>query len=501
MIPIKQLSKPALFQPRLLVVAMALATAGPVLAAPQDEEIARFTVKEFLDDDPRQFAGFDITKLPDNEFAVVWAEYGTADSPGQIKLQRLSRSGDLEGAELTIYTHTETTKVPWRPVVEADADGNMVVAWGLVQRGVTSVDCLASNNEMMAKLVSMTDKIADLVIDMTETEKLCGIDVAVDADGDFALLWTAGTDFRSLVLKVLPYNKSGSAVRQDPLLPIDDSGVAFLPGHLAMQDDGSFLVTWSEAIAGGKARRDYAIYGQWYGPSGVPIGTNVRMDGQVESTLTSQLKPQLAAQGDQGYWVTWVELEDPSVVQQDSYLGAIRVTVEGTQWMADRSQGEHHQLSVYIPETSSASLTSSIPSLDVDSEGNLLSAWVINPAYKDGVSSISEATIVGGDGAAIDDSPFEFSQLEQYNFAHFDLYGSRVAMNDQAIAVLWSDRDTKKIDAVIYEGLVEPDPDPDPGAGPNPQLNSTSGGSLGWFSGLMVLTLGLRRRVRKGSLR
>lgn len=170
--------------------------------------------------------------------------------------------------------------------------------------------------------------------------------------------------------------------------------------------------------------------------------------------------------------------------------------------MADRSQGESYQLSVHIPETSSASLTSSTPSLDVDSEGNLLSAWVINnPSYQKITRSISEATIVEGDGAAIDDSPFEFSQLEQYDFAHFDLYGSRVAMNDQAMAVLWSDRDTKKIDAVIYEGLVEPDPDPDPGAGPNPQLNSTSGGYLGWFSGLMVLTLGLCRRVRKGSLR
>lgn len=330
MIPIKQLSKPALFQPRLLVVAMALATAGPVLAAPQDEEIARFTVKEFLDDDPRQFAGFDITKLPDNEFAVVWAEYGTADSPGQIKLQRLSRNGDLEGAELTIYTHTETTTVPWRPVVEADAEGNMVVAWGLVQRSFAGyLDCSMASNGLMARQVSLTDQIADIVIDVTETGRPCGIDVAVDADGDFALLWATGTNDQSLVLKVLPYNKSGSAVRQDPLLPIDDSSVAFLPGHLVMQDDGSFLVTWSEAIAGGKANLDYAIYGQWYGPSGVALGTNVRMDGQVEGALTSQLKPQLAAQGDQGYWVAWVELEDTTSVAGNNYGNPRRMTVEG----------------------------------------------------------------------------------------------------------------------------------------------------------------------------
>jgi len=200
----------------------------------------------------------------------------------------------------------------------------------------------------------------------------------------------------------------------------------------------------------------------------------------LESALSGQLKPNVAVDGNDGYIVTWVELEDHEYVDASQYANADTVRVKGQRWAADGTLGRSVELATV--EDPVSTVASSTPSVNLDSEGNLLSAWIYD---SDEFPSLTGMTVLSAENAVVGTQQDGFGELGQARFGFRDLYGARVAMNDQSMAILWSDNNPRVIEAVIYPGLVENDP-----GDPVSPAQPSSGGSISGVGALLALLLG-----------
>ena len=72
----------------------------------------------------------------DGDFVVVWPSYDLRDSSSySIQGQRYASDGSPLGGELRISSYTSSQK---RPLVAVDADGDFVVVWDSKGSGVKS---------------------------------------------------------------------------------------------------------------------------------------------------------------------------------------------------------------------------------------------------------------------------------------------------------------------------------------------------------------------------
>ncbi len=72
---------------------------------------------------------FDVAALPDSRFAVAWLERNLDDVNETIKLARFDSDGAQDGDTLTVYDDVRTSISLSNPVMAADGDGDLVIAW------------------------------------------------------------------------------------------------------------------------------------------------------------------------------------------------------------------------------------------------------------------------------------------------------------------------------------------------------------------------------------
>jgi hypothetical protein len=196
-----------------------------------------------------------------------------------------------------------------------------------------------------------TPGTADILVN-TYTTGFQGIpSVAVDADGDFVVVWTGnGQDGSGDGIYAQRYSANGTALGSEFRVNAHTTGSQAFPS-VAMDADGDFVVSWA---SNGQDGSYWGIYAQRYSASGSAQGSEFRVNS---STSGNQARPSVAVDADGDFVIAW---------QADSQDGSMygvyaqRYAANGT------AQGAEFRVNSY---TSNSQL---FPSVGMDADGDFV---------------------------------------------------------------------------------------------------------------------------------
>ena len=132
-----------------------------------------------------------------------------------------------------------------------------------------------------------------------------GRSVAADADGDFVVVWTsfgsAGSDTSGSSVQGQCYDSSGNAVGSEFQVNSYTTGTQEYPS-VAVDADGNFAVVWESDGSSGNDSSSNSIQGQRYDSSGNPVGSEFQVNTY---TTQSQEYPSVSADAGGGFVVVW----------------------------------------------------------------------------------------------------------------------------------------------------------------------------------------------------
>lgn len=186
------------------------------------------------------------------EGVVVWK--GGADN-NSIVARRLARNGKPRGAAFVIQEFVD--QFPMYPGVGMDSRGGFVVAWN---------DYFASSDAKVVYRVFGADGLArgpqKIATEQTRTDINNHPQVAVDADGDFAITWALQRGALRL------FDASGTPRSAEVLLSDVDGSRQFWP-NVAMDADGDPVATWVDSF--GDPEHYRVLVQRYSGPENVDL--------------------------------------------------------------------------------------------------------------------------------------------------------------------------------------------------------------------------------------
>tara|TARA_A100001391_G_scaffold105461_1_gene70532 strand:+ start:615 stop:1961 length:1347 start_codon:yes stop_codon:yes gene_type:complete len=407
---------------------------------------------------------FDVAALPDGRFAVAWLERNEGNVNETIKLARFDSDGARIGDTVTVFSDVSSSISLSNPVMAADGDGDLVLAW---EADVSGNDC----TDTVAFMLLPSEGMPGIMQWAPETSgQHCDVALAMNQDGAFVLGWTLEDPdnvSQRFQYQTRRFNADGSAMAySENLAP---AGNAVSPMALAMHGD-TWLAAWSTYDNG------LVLKAQRFNINGTALDqAPFRLDdGSQEGTSLSQVYPTLMADEDGGFVGVWHQMEA---------VGGQPVTsVQSQRRRADGTAGAGFLIA------NDTEISMPIPPLGLALYGDqLLTTWsdlrqappVSLAAGVDGDASVGDpVAIVSGDEDTVD-----------YSLA------TRVVVTDTVAALVWfqqQDGESYEIKALVQPLPETPDPEPAP-----EQDNDDNGGTTGLLTLLGLGLLGLRRRVRR----
>lgn len=443
-----------------LIFTAVMAAAPATAEIRLDEPSAGLTLQQA--DAGYRIQSFDITALPGNRWALVWAARG--EDPGArdyVAVQRFNAAGEPVGAPVRIHQVAESENLHLgRPSVDSDGNGNLMVSWGSYDpEGGGSDDCYEDgwytrvNRNDTDQTVAAPRSIPSIGV------PLCRSGIVVDADGDYVVSGSAGMVGRLFWVRYLrDHTQSwGDQIQVQR---------SIVPGGMTMAPDGTLVVTIED--------RAEALFRR-LSPGGTALHDDhfEELDnGVVSSSDVYQSDPAVASVGGDGFVGVWLEDNTPSDDPQKTF------EIHGRRWHGDGTAGAALLLAAN-PQTG----TFTPPSVAADGQGNLVGVWAWQEA---GQPPVAGLTAFDRDGQVVGDRDTPFADLSA--LGAFTPGGEpRVALREGVMAIAWQTDDGSEIQGRTFIQHNAPESN-DSGGG---------GGGGGPMAPLLLLTLaalGLRRR-------
>jgi Ca2+-binding RTX toxin-like protein len=225
----------------------------------------------------------------DGNFVVVWE---TRSSPRDVYARIYSSVDGAIGEEFRINTTRSNLGSP--PVVAMDSDGDFVVAWeSQVQEG------LGWDYGIYAQRFTSLGVAAgeEFRVNTNNTGNQTHTAIAMDTDGDFVVSWTSdGQDGSRGGIYAQRFNSAGVALGNEfrvNTTTTEDQRFS----SVAMDADGDFVVVWA-----GPGR----IYAQRYSAAGSALGSEFRVDTTIGAAQIDLGLPAVAMDADGNFVVTWL---------------------------------------------------------------------------------------------------------------------------------------------------------------------------------------------------
>ncbi len=244
-----------------------------------------------------------VTNSPQNEadvamddagnFVVVWQRFNFITDEGGIFGQRFANTGDPIGSEFQVSA--QTTADQRTPAVAMDADGDFVVVWQ-DDSGVNTDDfgVLARRYNQNGSPVGSQFQV-NTYLPGGQSHP----DVAIDSVGDFVVVWDSwGQDGNGTGIFGQRFDSNGSPLGSEFQV---NSWTSFNQEEPAVTIDGNskFIVVWQSEEQDGDQS---GIFGQRYHANGNPQGN----DFQVNTFTThSQFAPAVHANANGQFTVVW----------------------------------------------------------------------------------------------------------------------------------------------------------------------------------------------------
>ncbi len=271
----------------------------------------------------------------DGDFVVVWRSDGSAGtdaSLASVQGQRYASDGSAVGGEFQVNTYTSIRQL--LPSVAMDADGDFVVVWESDGSFGTDND---GRSIQAQRYASDGFPVGGEVQVNTYTTAWQGrASVAMDADGDFVVVWVSRDGAVSDV-KGQRYTSDGLPaggefqVNTYATLFQDDPSVA-------MDADGDFVAVWDSSGSSGTDVHFTSIQGQRYASDGSTAGSEFQVNTY---TTFLQTWPEVASDAAGNFVVVWNSEGSPCRDVALRSVQAQRYAADGTPW------GGEYQVNTY----------------------------------------------------------------------------------------------------------------------------------------------------------
>jgi hypothetical protein len=237
-------------------------------------------------------------------FVITWE---SASPDGQnlwVYGQRFDASGVRQAGEFGVSTLTDTNQET--PQVAMDADGDFVVVWLDLMRGVQ-----ARRYDATGAATGDAFRVITTLGQGSNTPS-----VAMAPDGRFVVAWVS----RVGVL-AKKYNATGEPQGGEFQVNTNTNGTKRLP-DVAMSSAGDFVISWNGHSQNGS---DGDVFARRYNSSGAPIGEEFLVN---ERTSGEQLWPSVAMDSNGDFVVVWTDEPQDGVYAQ-RYLWEESAAVNG----------------------------------------------------------------------------------------------------------------------------------------------------------------------------
>ena len=222
------------------------------------------------------------------QFMVVWESQNIPEDPNKTSIcgQLYDTSGSTIGPEFTINSQPATCRYP---AVAMDSDGNFAVVWMKE----------SSKNSIVARLYNANGSAGTepFVVNTVSFNSIAQPSIAMDDSGYFVVTWDgdpnrAGDDDIHARL----YQPDGTPMREQFVVNTTRRSSQQNP-RVAMNSAGEFVIVWNGETGLGNTERD--IFGQRFDSSGIPIGDEF----QVNSYITGDQRNPAVAMGEASQFV------------------------------------------------------------------------------------------------------------------------------------------------------------------------------------------------------
>ncbi|MFN8415378.1 MAG: T9SS type A sorting domain-containing protein [Cytophagaceae bacterium] len=230
--------------------------------------------------------------------------------------------------------------------IAMDDDGNYIIIW-------------ASNGQsedldyyVYGQRYNSSGEHIGTEFQLTTSEvNFTSLDVAMNKDGNFVIVWSAQRYGTAADIYVRVFNSSGGAMSDSILVNTYLTGNQEYPA-VSMSDDGSFVVTWQSEEQDELVYGDKGVYAQRFNSLGEAQGSEFRVNNNVTGI---QIYPDVAMDSEGGFVITWSDNNLNIYAKQYDKGGVIRT-------------------SDFLVNTSTSKLIE--PSIAMNGSGNFIICWV-----------------------------------------------------------------------------------------------------------------------------
>ncbi|MEL6703633.1 MAG: T9SS type A sorting domain-containing protein [Bacteroidota bacterium] len=251
----------------------------------------------------------------DGDFVVVWASL----SPSGVYAQRYAADGTPQGGEFRVNSVTTSAG---SPLVAMDADGNFAIVYGTPDGSGQGV--FGQRYDSIGNALG-----TEFQVNTTTTDNQLATSLAMDADGDFVVLYQSGDVFVDVNVYAQRYDASGNAQGGEFQVNSFTTGNQGDPA-VSMDADGDFVVAWESNVISGTSQdgSEYGVYAQRFNAAGEAQGDEFQVNTY---TTSSQGNPTVAVDADGDFVIAWASSgQDDSSDSFGAGIYAQRYAADGT---------------------------------------------------------------------------------------------------------------------------------------------------------------------------
>lgn len=250
----------------------------------------------------------DIAMRADGSGFVVVYEVSNA-SGRDIFFKRYDASWQLVQGPVAV--NTVIANEQRAPAVDMDGSGNFVVAWESV--GQDPGDSSTMTGTYARRFLADGTAIdgAEFRVNTTTTGYQWDADVAVNAEGNFVIVYRSGGSPASILgqsFAGITVGASGNPTRMGGESIVRDASVyntAALVPAVAIDTSGNYVVTWQSVSEDNPGSNGFDIYLRRMSASGAPLAAQARVN---QTVLGNQLQPDIAMADAGTFAVVWESL-------------------------------------------------------------------------------------------------------------------------------------------------------------------------------------------------
>jgi hypothetical protein len=222
-------------------------------------------------------------------FVVAWTSNSQDGSGTGIFAQRFNSDGSKLGSEFQVNTHTDSDQR--RPSIAIDGQGSFIIVWHSMDQDGSGYGVFGQRYDANGNTVGNEFQANSNTIDDQESPQ-----VAMSSDGHHVVVWDndrqdgSGSDIYGQ-----KYDPSGNPIGNEFQINTLSEGW-HLSQDVAMDAAGNFIVVWSSEDEG------RSQFGRIYEQDGTPVGADFRINTNLVG-MTQQ--PAVAMDSQGRFIVTW----------------------------------------------------------------------------------------------------------------------------------------------------------------------------------------------------